>query len=342
MKVYQNFSLLNFNTFNLSTIAKKFVIIEQIQDLYEISNFIENDKFYILGFGSNTLFVNDFYDGTIIHINLKGVKKEIIGDYAFVELMSGENWNKIVWNTVKTGLSGIENLVSIPGSVGGAVVQNIGAYGVEIRDVLISVDCFDIYTNSFIKLNKNECNFEYRHSIFKTNDFKNRIIITKVFLKLSKNKNTKSFNLDYPGIKEELSQFRYVNLTPRIIAKAIDNIRKNKLPDYKLLGNAGSIFKNPIITKEKFEVLYQNYPNLVFFPTSNPNKIKLSAGWLIENAGLKGLCIGDSCVYEKHALIIVNKGNAKGTDILNLINLIKNKIFERFQIILEEEINIVL
>lgn len=338
MKFYKNYSLLGLNTFNLDVIARDFILIEDINDFNKLNLL---DKYYILGQGSNTLFVDDKYQGIIIHLNLKGyyIKFEEDEDI-FIEVMASESWQDLVWYVVEEGWAGIENLVSIPGSVGGAVVQNIGAYGVELKDVLVEVKYFDLIDNKFYILKNNQCEFDYRFSVFKKNSFQNKAIIVSATLKLGKN--LKNLKLDYPGIKEELKNFEKTSLNPKIIANAIYNIRKRKLPDYKVLGNAGSIFKNPIVDLETFQNLYLRYPDLVFFKLPvESNKIKLSAGWLIEKCGLKGFCIGDACVYQNHALIIINKGNARGIDILNLIDHIKNTVWSNFNILLEEEICII-
>lgn len=338
MKVYKNYCLLGLNTFNLNVVAKEFILINDINDFNKLNLL---DKYYILGRGSNTLFVADKYQGTIIHFNLKGyhIKSETDEDIV-IEVMAGESWEDLVWNVVEKGWSGIENLVSIPGSVGGAVVQNIGAYGVELKDVLVEVRYFNLIDNKFYVLKNSQCEFDYRFSVFKKKNFQNKAIIISATLKLSKI--LKNLKLDYPGISEELKIFGKTSLTPKIIANAIYNIRKRKLPDYKVLGNAGSIFKNPIVDLETFQNLYIRYPDLVFFKLPNEsNKVKLSAGWLIEKCGLKGFCLGDACIYQNHALIIINKGNAKGIDILNLINKIKSSVLSNFNVLLEEEISII-
>lgn len=338
MKFYKNYSLLGLNTFNLDVVARNFILIDDLNDFDELNLL---DKYYILGLGSNTLFVDDKYQGTIIHLNLKGyyIKSEKDEDVV-VEVMAGESWQDLVWYVVGKGWWGIENLVSIPGSVGGAVVQNIGAYGVELKDVLVEVKYFDLIDNKFYILKNNQCEFDYRFSVFKKKSFQNKAIIVSATLKLSKI--LKNLKLDYPGIKEELKNFEKTSLNPKIIANAIYNIRKRKLPDYKVLGNAGSIFKNPIVDLETFQNLYSRYPDLVFFKLPyESNRIKLSAGWLIEKCGLKGFCIGDACVYQNHALIIINKGKAKGIHILNLINQVKSTVWSNFNILLEEEINII-
>ena len=336
MRIYRDFSLKNFNTFRVECVAREFVKLEDVKDLYAVDT---NKSFYILGHGSNTLFSRDFFSGSVYYVDFKGISFLEENNSVLVEAYSGEDWNKLVWSCVDRNLGGIENLVSIPGSVGGAVVQNIGAYGVELQSVLEFVEYFDIGNKSFNKLYKKDCKFGYRSSIFK-GELKDKAIVTKVGIRLSKTKH--NYVLTYPGVVEELQRLQ-VNtdtLMPYDVACAISKIRSRKLPDYSLLGNAGSVFKNPIVSNKRLSDIKKDYPNVVSYYIDD-NSSKLSAGWLIESAGLKGFNINDAYVYENHALIIVNKGSAKGSDILNLIKVIKDKVMEKFQIELEEELCIV-
>ncbi|MCX7728550.1 MAG: UDP-N-acetylmuramate dehydrogenase [Bacteroidia bacterium] len=337
MKIFDNFNLKELNTFHISVNAKKLVVIESENELPQIQSIIKNNKYLILGGGSNVLFVNDF-DGIIIKNEITG--KEIIketDEEIFLKIKSGEIWHDIVMWTVNNNWNGIENLSLIPGTAGAAPVQNIGAYGVEIKDVLEEVKIFHLETQSFQVLKNQECRFSYRDSIFK-HELKDKTFITEIVLKLKKKNHV--YKTDYGNIKEELSQLNVTTLSPEKIAQAVIRIRTSKLPDPAIIGNAGSFFKNPEVSSKKYLEIKNKYPDVVAFPLSN-HTYKIAAGWMIEKLGLKGLEYKGAAVHSKQALVLINKNNATGKDLFDLSEIIINKIFDNFGILLEREVNII-
>jgi len=333
----QNFPLKNYNTFNIDENAKYYFEFNKLEDLYDFA--AQNDiktkfkKVLVLGEGSNILF-SKFYDGLIIHPKISGIEIcETKGDNVFVKVSSGTNWDDFVKWSVDNNLSGIENLSLIPGTVGASPVQNIGAYGVEAKDRIISVEGFLFEENKNVVFTNEECKFAYRQSIFK-NKLKNKILITAVSFRLSK---THKFVLNYGDIEKEIASFSDLNIAN--IRQAIINIRERKLPDTQEFPNAGSFFKNPVISLNEVEKLKSVFSNIPVFPFSD-NKWKISAGWLIEKSGWKGRRIANVGVYKNQALVIVNYGNAKGKEILDFSNLIKKSVFEKFGVSLETEVNI--
>jgi len=335
-RLKKNYSLKSYNTFHIDAKAKYFATFESVIELKEIlkSNIYSNNKTLILGGGSNILLTKD-YNGLVLHNKINGIC--IIEDnkeFVKVEVGGGVNWNEFVKWSVSQKLSGIENLALIPGSVGASPVQNIGAYGVEVKDTITNVFGLDI-DNKKNKIFSNQmCNFRYRDSIFKTH-LKNKIIITKVEFRLSKTALNKTA---YGAIEEELKILN-LNPSPKNIANAVTNIRNRKLPNTNDLGNTGSFFKNPIITKDKYNKLQKIFPNIIGYKISE-NEIKLAAGWLIEKAGLKGYRKGDAGVHKNQALVLINYGNASGKEIINLAKQIQEIIFDKFEVRLETEVNI--
>ena len=334
-KVLSNFSIKDYNTFNINVKSNKFISINTEDQLinYLTKNKGQEDIFF-LGGGSNVLFSKD-YNGTIVHLSLKG--KEIIeesDDNIIVEVCSGENWHEFVMWSIENNYGGIENLSLIPGNVGAAPIQNIGAYGVELKDVFDSCRVLSRESNEIKHFNKDKCEFNYRSSIFKSKE-KNKYVILSIRLKLSKEPH--SFNLTYDSLKERFNS-KEINLSN--ISEEIIKIRKSKLPDPKKIGNCGSFFKNPIIESQKLEKLLQKYPKLPHHKSEN-GFYKIPAAWLIEKIGFKDKSLGDVGVYIHQPLVIVNNGNASGSDILKFANSIKSSVREVFNIKLEEEVNII-
>ncbi|HPN38033.1 MAG TPA: UDP-N-acetylmuramate dehydrogenase [Melioribacteraceae bacterium] len=336
MEILKNFNLKDYNTFNLEVCADYFAEAEIIDDLHEIRAFIKNNKtnYYILGGGSNILFKQDF-KGLIFRyikddIRIIDEDNEIV----YIEVSAGTNWDKFVEFCVNKNYFGAENLSLIPGNVGASPIQNIGAYGVELQDFFYKLEFFNFETGRLEYYLREECKFGYRTSKFKY-DLKNKGIITKVTFKLSK---IRKFNLTYKALENYLQGMKEFDLID--VRKAVINIRESKIPDYKKYGNAGSFFKNPEVDKDKFKELIEKYSDLVYF-TVNENKYKLSAGWIIEKCGFKGKRIDDVGCYEKQALILVNYGKAKGSEIVSFSEKIKKTVLSKFSIELETEVNII-
>jgi len=337
MRIEKNISIKPFNTFNVDARAKYFAEVNSISELKELlSNKDYNlEKRLILGGGSNILFTED-YEGIVIKLNSSEIKVlSETEESVFTQVNAGVEWDRFVKHTIDNGLSGIENLSLIPGNVGAAPIQNIGADGVEVKDFIESVNV--ILMDSFEEkiLSNAECNFDYRNSIFK-NELKNKFVITSVVFKLSKQS---IINLTYAPLKNVFVGKSESEITSRNIRDAVISIRESKLPDPNKIGNAGSFFKNPIITNEKFEELKTEYHDLKGYP-ENDSKIKISAGWLIEKCGLKGKRSGDVGVHEKQALVIVNYGNATGVEILEFSKMIQSEVEDKFNIKLNNEVNI--
>lgn len=335
MQIFQNFSLLNFNTLKIDASARFFIFINNYDDLNAIFSDKKLNKFdkFFLGAGSNILFTKNF-DGIVLKNNLKDITiiDENI-DEIILECDSGLLWDDFVRFCVNNNLSGVENLAYIPGTIGAAPVQNIGAYGVEQSSSFISLDAFSFDNSKELKFNNNDCNFNYRYSIFKNDKFKN-IFIKKVRYKL--NKNFKA-NINYNDLKKYFEKSDAGKLKLVDVYNAVCEIRQNKLPEPSKIPNAGSFFKNPIITIEEFDKISHHFQGSGYYKL-NERQIKISAAYLIEKAGFKGYCKGDVCVYDKHSLIICNKGNAKGEEIVNFANEIIETIKEKFYITLEPEV----
>jgi len=330
-------SLKPYNSFGVDAYASDFVIIESEKGILE---FIEKNKskdLLVLGGGTNILFKKDV-DYPILKINIKGV--EIINEDDNEVLLSvgaGENWNELVWWCIKNDFGGLENMVSIPGNVGSAPIQNIGAYGKEIKDVIENCRGVFIKNGSIKIFNNKECNFSYRSSIFKE-ELKNKFIISNVTLRLTK-KNHK-INYKYESLKKDLAENGVKNPTIKNIAESVRKIREEKLPNYKKIGNAGSFFKNPTIDKFKLNKIKYLYPDIISYDVGK-SKYKVPAGWLIEKCGFKDIQEKKVSVYKKQALVLINLGNAKGIDIFNYSQKIKETVREKFDILLEEEVNII-
>lgn len=340
MKKIKNGSLKELNSFGVDVKANELIIVESESDLVKLNEEgIFRNKFLVLGNGSNILFTKD-YDGVVIKINLMGKKIVETDDYIIAEGGSGEDWDQFVEYTIDNNAFGLENLSLIPGSVGASAVQNIGAYGVEVSEFIEEVEYFDINDSEFHRLKKIDLKFDYRSSIFKS-ELRGRAIITKVIFNLKK---VPELKLDYQDIKKEIEEnnLEIKTLTPAKLREIIIKIRQGKLHNPDEIGNAGSFFKNPIITKEQSDQLSQEYND--FKPNYMPDgRVKVSAGWLIEKTGWKGFSSDDKKygVSQKHALVLLNYGGAKGEDLFNLSKDIKNSVLQKFKIELEEEVIII-
>ena len=331
MKVHRNASLKNFNTFNVDEKARILFEINNISDLSNIlSKEAQKDEILVLGGGSNILFTKSF-DG----IKNRGIKLiEEDENTVLVEVSAGENWHDFVLWAVKNNFGGIENLSLIPGNVGAAPIQNIGAYGVELKDIFHS--CRGVMLDSLneFELTKSECEFDYRSSIFKSK-FKNKIIITSVQFILTKSRH--NFNINYNDLKINLVN---TELTIKKISDEVIRIRKSKLPDPKSFGNCGSFFKNPIVNISRYKSLIDKFPKIPCHKINKSN-YKISAAWLIDQSGFKNKKDKKVGVYVNQPLVIINHGNASGRDLLNLANNIKETIYSNFEIELEEEVLII-
>lgn len=334
--IYENISLKKYNTFGLNIKADRLVTfkLEENAIRYFRNNSGSSERRIVLGRGSNLLFLGDFH-GTVIHPEMDSIlmeeKKE---DYVIISSGAGVDWDRLVEQTVNYGFGGLENLSFIPGQVGAAPVQNIGAYGVEVKDTIEKVRAISLDDGSVREFSNEECQFGYRDSIFKK-ALKGKFLITRVYFRLT----TKpKLSLDYGSLKEEINKLGVSSLSN--VRKIVINTRMSKLPDPRLLGNAGSFFKNPVVDSGTVEKLKNKYPKLPVFKDSYGNT-KLAAGWLIEQCGWKGKRNGEAGVSDKQALVLVNYGNAKGKDILDLSEEVRKSVLEKFGINLEREVELV-
>lgn len=326
-----DFSLLHYNTFGIDVTAARFIEYDSIDELRSlIANASFSEPFLHIGGGSNLLFLNN-YAGTVLHSNIKTI--EVVDenpDAVWLKVGSGVVWDDFVAYCVKRGWYGAENLSIIPGEVGASAVQNVGAYGVEAKDLITEVYtiCLDgqerIYSNA-------DCKFAYRYSIFKDPSSKG-VIVTHVCFRLSKQE---AYTIDYGMVRKELEVYPAVTL--EAVREVIIRIRDSKLPDPTVLGNAGSFFMNPVVPKAVFEALQQEYPTMPFYPMGEDN-IKIPAGWLIEQSGWKGKSLGPAAVHDKQALVLVNKGGATGRDIMALSDAVRSSVWQKFGIDIHPEV----
>lgn len=336
--ITNNTSLKPYNTFGIEAHAKKFSTFSSIEELVDLLKQVDKSKLLILGGGSNILFKKEELDHTVLVNKIMG--KEIVDeneDFVSVKVGAGENWHEFVLYALNKDWGGIENLSLIPGSVGASPMQNIGAYGVEIKDVFESLEAISIETGEKHIFNHKDCKFGYRESVFK-NIYKDKFIIVNVTYKLTK-KNHR-VNTKYGVIEQELDNMGIKNPTIQDVSKAVIAIRQSKLPDPKKIGNAGSFFKNPIIPLDKYNELVKDFPDMPHYKIDE-SSVKVPAGWLIDQAGWKGKTFGDFGVHKKQALVIVNYKNAKGEDIYDLSEKILQDIQKRYKICLEREVNII-
>ncbi|HWK57084.1 MAG TPA: UDP-N-acetylmuramate dehydrogenase [Parapedobacter sp.] len=339
LSVKENFPLKKYNTFGVEVFAKQYIEIhseEALAALFTAQGALIQQPSLILGGGSNILFTRDF-EGLVIHITIPGIRHTISGNAVTVTAGAGVIWNELVWYCVAHQFAGIENLALIPGTVGAAPVQNIGAYGVELKDVFERCRVFDTQRGEFSTFDKEACRFSYRESYFKR-EAKGRYIITEVTLQLSL---TPVVNTSYGAIGAELAKRGIADATIKDIADVVSAIRTEKLPNPSTIGNAGSFFKNPIVPVQYLTRLQSTFPDthFVFYP-AGPDQVKIAAGWLIEQCGWKGKRVGDAGTWKNQALVLVNHKNASGSAIYDLSERIIQDVKARFGIVLEREVNI--
>lgn len=337
MTITKNVSLKSFNTFGIDAMATSFCDVTTLGDLESVLKEKHSNPLFILGGGSNMLLTQDI-EALVLHINLKGI--EVVSEFKntiIIKAMAGENWHDFVLWCLERDYGGVENMSLIPGNIGTAPIQNIGAYGIELKDVFVSCDAVNILDQSTKTFTKSDCNFGYRESSFKQ-DLRGQFIITSVNLKLTKGHH--KLRVDYGAIKTELEASGINNPTIQNVSQAVIAIRQSKLPDPKDIGNSGSFFKNPIISAEQFSELQENFPEAPSYKISD-NEIKIPAGWLIEKAGFKGKRFKNYGVHDKQALVLVNYGDAKGSAIYELAQLIQKTIKRIFNIRIDTEVNII-
>jgi UDP-N-acetylmuramate dehydrogenase len=334
MKITQQASLLSFNSFGIDVKADYFVEYDSATDLQTIlqSEIVKSNRILHIGGGSNLLFLSDF-KGVVLHSAIHSIIKiDENSDSVYLEVGASVNWDEFVAYCVENGWGGVENLSLIPGETGAAAVQNIGAYGVEVQDVIVEVTAVEIETATIRKFTNEECQYGYRESIFKK-ELKNKYIITSVVFRLDKKP---VFKLNYQHLEESVLKNGAVSL--QNIRKTIIEIRESKLPDPKVLGNAGSFFMNPVISKQHFHDLQIKYPHIPHYYVSETEE-KVPAAWLIDQCGWKGKQIGNAAVHDKQALVLVNKGGAMGTEIVFLAEQIQISVKEKFGVELKPEVN---
>ncbi|MEO7265834.1 MAG: UDP-N-acetylmuramate dehydrogenase [Ferruginibacter sp.] len=330
-------SLKPFNTFGINAFAKYFAEFNNAESLGELlsSEIATTEKLFILGGGSNILFTKNF-DGLVLKNDIKGILKiDEDESHVYIKAGAGESWHGFVEYCLANNYAGIENLSLIPGSTGASPMQNIGAYGVELKDIFHCLDAFHIKDKTIVAFDNKSCEFGYRDSVFK-NKYKGQFIITSVTYRLNK---IPSLNISYGAIKQELDKMNVQNISIQQIANAVINIRRSKLPDPTEIGNAGSFFKNPVVDATTFKLLQQSFPGIIGHNVYGEN-VKLAAGWLIESCGWKGYRKGDAGCHEKQALVLVNYGNASGDEILALSEKIMQSVKQKFNVSLEREVNI--
>lgn len=333
----QNKSLKTFNTFGVESQAQWFVEAHTADEVWSCLEGFRNQPVMVLGGGSNLLLTQNV-SGAVLKISLKGISiVEQSEEHAILEVQAGEIWHEVVEFCLKHGLGGLENLALIPGQMGTAPIQNIGAYGVELKDVFESCVALNRDTGERQLFSLEDCKFGYRESVFK-NELKNQYIILSVRLRLSKGNH--QLKLDYGSIKEVLQQKGITDPNIRQVAQAVVDIRQSKLPDPKDLGNSGSFFKNPLVSRDHAEQLQFNYPDMPSYPAEN-DRVKIPAGWLIERVGLKGYRQRDAGVHKDQALVLVNYGEATGSEIWALAQHIQQAVFTEFGINLTPEVNII-
>jgi UDP-N-acetylmuramate dehydrogenase len=337
MKILENTSLRPYNTFGINALSRYFTQAGSLDELNEALDFAkEKCPLMVLGGGSNLLLTKD-YEGLVLKNDFRGIEK--IGEdeeYVYVKSYAGEVWHQFVLHCIDNQYAGVENLSLIPGSVGAAPMQNIGAYGVELKNVFHELEAFHKQERVVEVFNKSACDFGYRESVFKRK-YKDEFVILSVTFKLSKNP---QFNTSYGAIEQELAQMNVKDVSIKAISDAVIRIRQSKLPDPAKIGNAGSFFKNPVVSSEKYHKLKREHPDLVAYPSGE--SFKLAAGWLIEQAGWKGKTINDNYgVHKNQALVLVNYGGAKGSEIYQLSEDIISSVHGKYGVVLEREVNIV-
>ncbi|MEN8137749.1 MAG: UDP-N-acetylmuramate dehydrogenase [Bacteroidota bacterium] len=336
MKIQENISLKEYNTFGIDVNAKQFVEVNTLEDLQQLYSMNVLQDIFVIGGGSNMLLTGDI-DKLVLKINIEG--KELFeegNNKVIVKACAGEDWPKFVLWSIGKGLFGLENLSKIPGNVGTSPIQNIGAYGVEMKDSFYKLEAFEIATGKIKTFYKNDCNFDYRESVFKNRE-KGKFIIVNVYFELEKEGEV---NISYGVISKELQENGIINPTPRDVSDCVVKIRTSKLPDPAEIGNSGSFFKNPVISADSFRQIINSYPDVPSYVLED-GSVKVPAGWLVEKSGWKGFRKGDAGVHKNQALVLVNYGNATGAEIISLANDIKKDISKKFGIDLEIEVNVV-
>ncbi len=344
MQIEENKPLTTYNTFGIAVIARYFTEVHTVDDFKSLmqTDVYRNHKRLILGGGSNILFTGNF-DGLVIKSSIKGIS--IVSETeteVIVKANAGEVWHSFVQWCIANNYAGIENLSLIPGQVGAAPMQNIGAYGVEIKDVFYQLEALDINTGEALRFNLNDCAFGYRESVFK-NTLKDTCFITAVLFKLTKLSSPKAiyqYKTDYGDIKYTLGEMQAYTLNIKAVSDAVCKIRSSKLPDPKELGNAGSFFKNPSVPQSKYDELVLRYPVMPSYPQKD-GTVKIPAGWLIEQCGWKGKVVGNTGSHKSQALVLVNYGNATGSEIWSLALEIKKSVADKFGIDINPEVNVV-
>ncbi len=339
MEIQENISLQPYNTFGLQATARYFVEVNTLEQLVTVlkDNTFQNLPRLFLGGGSNILLTKDF-EGIVIKINLQGIEKQQENElHVWLKAGAGVVWHNFVLHCIAQNWAGVENLSLIPGTVGAAPMQNIGAYGVEIKDVFDELEALNLSTLQIEKFALDDCQFGYRESVFK-HIYKNQYVILSVTFRLNK---TPNFHIEYGAIKDTIAEMGVQQLSIKAISDAVIHIRQSKLPNPAEIGNSGSFFKNPEIPIAQFQALKERFPAMVSFPSINPALIKVPAGWLIEQAGWKGFKDGHIGVHAKQALVLVNYGGGKGNDIKALSEKIQASVFEKFGILLHPEVNFI-
>lgn len=333
MEVLQDFSLKSLNSFALNVVAREFAAFSSINDLQSIR---KKPQTLILGGGSNILFTKN-YDGLVLKNEIKGIKKIMEDeDFVYVQVGAGENWHQFVLHCINNSWAGVENLSLIPGSVGASPMQNIGAYGVEIKEVFHELKAWHMDEKCNYTFAAKDCEFGYRESVFKKK-YKDQFVILCVTYKLRKRP---FYNISYGAIQQQLDHMEVKELSIKAVSDAVIAIRSSKLPDPKEIGNAGSFFKNPVVDKSVFEYIKTTYDRVVGYE-NNDGSVKLAAGWLIEQCGWKGYRKGDAGCHSKQALVLVNYANATGKEIYDLSEDILQSVKEKFGVLLEREVNII-
>ena len=337
LQIQENVSLKNFNTFGIDVFAKYFVEIshaDELRELFSDPQWLQTERL-VLGGGSNMLFKKDF-DGLVIRMNIRGIDHRISHNEVVVVAGAGEVWKDLVNYCVAHEYAGLENLSLIPGSVGASPIQNIGAYGVELQDVFLTCNAFEIASGTFKTFTKEDCRFGYRDSVFKA-EIKGQYIIVSVKFHLSLVPDTK---LHYGAIKDELAKRQITSPTIKDVSEVVSYIRVSKLPDPSTIGNAGSFFKNPVIPIDEFKAIQSYFPEIVNYPAGD-GEIKLAAGWMIEQCGWKGKVVGNTGTWKNQALVLVNHGGATGEEVYSLSSQIIDSVYSKFGVTLEREVNII-
>ena len=335
--IHENVSIKPYHTFGIDVSARYFAGFDSIESLQSVlkENPDTKQPLLVLGGGSNILFTKDF-DGLILRNEIRGIEKmKEDEDAVFVRAGGGENWHQFVLHCIEQGWAGLENLSLIPGCVGASPMQNIGAYGVELRSFFHELRAFHLKEKANYTFAAKDCDFGYRESVFKKK-YKDQFVITDVTFRLSRKP---VYNVSYGAIQKELEEMGVKELSLKAVSDAVIRIRSSKLPDPDLIGNAGSFFKNPSVSREHYQLLKETYPGIIGYENAD-GSMKLAAGWLIEEAGWKGVRRGDAGCHERQALVLVNYGKASGVEILSLSEDIRGSVKEKFEVELEREVNV--